>query len=390
MMTLRSLAVSLAGTPGPAARAALALAFLAGTAAPAALAQSSYALTKLSAPFLGQANAIGQIDSQNRVTASVGYLSGFNLAAIFGGSPSDQWAYSMFVSRWPASTATSVSPAKVLAQPDHFGGQSRDGSKVLLQSDGHIYYDSVRRLRVSVPPPTTPFGSWTVRGIRDDGAMVGQAHNPPATPLGGSTWHPLYWAPGGASPVALPFDPAYHSASAHLINARGDVAGEAQEAGSNLGRAALWRASGTMQVLDLTPGMASRTVALTDTGDVLVLSYRPGDGQNFFTVVRDGVTRQVAPPNQEDMLTAYDMNASATVVGTLAPRQVFDGQQNRAFIWKDGVLSDLTAWVKARGLRLPAGAVISAAWSINAEGSILAMMREADGKASMVRLTARP
>ena len=65
----------------------------------AAQAQSSYALTKLSEPFLGKFDAYenaGQIDSQNRVTATGRYVSGFTLYS-WGQNPG--FTYTNHVSR---------------------------------------------------------------------------------------------------------------------------------------------------------------------------------------------------------------------------------------------------------------------------------------------------
>lgn len=371
--------------------AVLAFATLSGLGA--AQAQTSYAMTKLGAPFLGRAPYIGQIDAQNRVTASVDYLAGFNFfAPINGGEP---YIYASFVSRWPASTAATVSPTKLIAQVDNFSSQSSDGNKVLVQANNKVWYDVLKRQFVPVPAPGAAAPgllSWYVFSINDDGALSGSALSEPDGPTGLGVSVPLYWPPGAAAPIALPVPAAFTGGGiASFINKQGLMAGEVRESRSEIQRAVVWRTPTSMEVLNNEPGVASRPWAVSDAGHVLVLSYVPGQRAQQFTVhSSNGMTRQITAPNPQDSLTVNGMNASGVVVGTVTPPNVFNGQQDRAFIWKDGVFNDLTAWVAAKGVRLPAGAVIANAWRINAQGSILASMREANGKSSIVRLTARP
>jgi len=63
---------------------------------------------------------------------------------------------------------------------------------------------------------------------------------------------------------------------------------------------------------------------------------------------------------------------------------------SRAFIWRNGVTTDLTTWVASKGVKLPAGAVLADAYDINDAGSILAIQRASNGTLSYVRLTAKP
>lgn len=80
-----------------------------------------------------------------------------------------------------------------------------------------------------------------------------------------------------------------------------------------------------------------------------------------------------------------------TVVGSLylfGPNAQQGSQ--RAFIFKDGVMSDLTAYATARGVKLPSGEHLSAATSVNAQGAITTGYDTADGKFIALKLTAQP
>jgi hypothetical protein len=97
------------------------------------------------------------------------------------------------------------------------------------------------------------------------------------------------------------------------------------------------------------------------------------------------------------------MNASGTVVGQISRYpayigflhqshaiSIWNGDEGRAFIWKNGVMTDLTTLVANKGVKVPAGAVFINAVSINDKGSIAAIYRDTSGELSLVRLTAKP
>lgn len=370
-------------------RVALLAIALAGTIA-AAQAQSSYALTKLSEPFLGKhdihGNA-GQIDSQNRVTATGRYVSGFTLYS-WGQNPG--FTYTNYVSRWPASTAASVSPSKLITQAGSFSHQSPDGSKIFLilsAKPGH-YYDTAKRQFVEVPAPGNS-AHWGVNAVNDSGAMAGIDYdNQGIAPATGT--RALRWTPGTAAPEVLPMGSEFDRSSASFINREGDVVGKVEKVEARLSRAVVWRESGAFEVLNNEPDTFSSPLGVTDSGDVLIWKEKVGTSESIYALVSNGVTKTIAAPNPGDQLSRITINANGVVVGTVTQPSAPEGFRERGFIWKDGVFTDLTAWVTAKGLKLPQGAVISVAWQINAQGSILASLREANGTTSVVRLTAKP
>lgn len=352
----------------------------------AAQAQSSYALTKLSEPFLGKLGAAGQIDSQNRVTGTVYYVSGYKLYQ-WGAPPG--YTYTSYVSRWPASTAASVSPSKLISQTKDFRHQSPDGSKVFVSLIDDQYYDTVKRQFVTVAAPNDS-ERWYVNAINDSGAMAGTAIADSPT-QGAQSVSAVRWMPGAAAPEVLPISSEFNHSTASFINRNGAVVGKVGVVGSALSaRAAIWRESGAFEVLSTEPDTSSSPLGITDSGDVLVWITKANPPEQSYALISNGVAKTIAAPNPGERLSPTSINAVGVVVGTINQPSAPEGFRDRGFIWKDGVLTDLTAWVTAKGLKLPLGSVISGPWQINAQGSILATMRDANGKTTLVRLTAKP
>lgn len=348
-------------------------------------AQSSYALTKLSEPFLGKLGAAGQIDSQNRVTGTVYYVSGYKLYQ-WGAPPG--YTYTSYVSRWPASTAASASPSKLISQSDSFRYQSPDGSKVFASLIDKQYYDTVKRQFVTIPAPNDS-ERWYVNGINDSGAMAGTAVADSPT-QGAQSVSAMRWMPGAAAPEVLPISSEFNHSTASFINRNGAVVGEVGVVGFSQSRAAIWRESGAFEVLNNEPDTSSRPLGITDSGDVLVWITKANTPEQSYALISHGLAQTIAAPNPGEWLSRPAINAKGVVVGTINQPSAPEGFRDRGFIWKDGVLTDLTAWVTAKGLKLPMGAVISVPWQINAQGSILASLRDANGKTTLVRLTAKP
>lgn len=353
-------------------------------------AQSSYVLTNLSEPFLGKHGIDeigGDIDFQNRVTATARYLSGFSLYS-WGQNPGP--SYTEYVARWGASTATSVSPSKLISKAGYFDHQSPDGSKVFVVASMSPtqYYDTVKGQFVPIPAPSNA-AQWSIRSIDDSGAMVGNAYlylsNPSTSAL-----RAVRWVPGAAAPEILPIGAQYNRSGASFINRQGDVLGEVGELGSERLRAAIWHASGTFEVLNNDPDTTTRPYGLSDSGDALVWMDNTRTATQGYAVISNGVVKPVEPLNPAHQISRFTLNANGVLVGRITDFSLPVGFRERGFIWKDGVLTDLTAWVTAKGVKLPQGTVVAIPWHINAQGSILATLRDATGKTSLARLTARP
>ncbi|MFY9479452.1 MAG: hypothetical protein WAQ08_17560 [Aquabacterium sp.] len=86
------------------------------------------------------------------------------------------------------------------------------------------------------------------------------------------------------------------------------------------------------------------------------------------------------------------INSRGVIMGCVGPSgsQECHWGMGRAFIWREGVLQDLTDLVRSKGAALPSGAVLIAVHAINDAGSFVARMRAPNAQDTIVRLTAVP
>lgn len=394
----------------------IALLLAASMHAPAA-AQSRYTLSTLKPPFLGKVEANQFIDSQNRVFASVAYYrsAGF----VFDNNWRLTWQtfYDPYPAMWSGSSATSLSPSKLLNNKVlNVVGISRKGSKLLMDQPlepgspdaatrtASVYDTSSRQALnyiVNGVLGSTLGTRVSVYSVNDQGWVAG-AITSTIDDIGRTLTRAARWRPGQAAELLqMPTDAV--GSAALSINAAGDVAGEVQQAtagGGTVTRAAVWRLDGSLVLLETPPGAQASAKSIADNGTVLVLQTAPlgngladtslslhangqvqalpsvaGDtaGQFFHVVTHDSLS-----PDGDTVVGVRYLNDFS------APR----GSQ-RAFIYKDGTTHDLTSHASAKGVKLPAGAHLTAAMGINAQGSMAAGY-EAAGRFVAVRLTAVP
>ena len=117
-----------------------------------AQAQSSYAMTTLKPPTLGKSSGQALLDSQNRATGTAGYLAGPDLFAFFF-TKAVQGSYTDYVSRWSASTSSSLTPSKLYSQTASLRGMSPDGNNVVVSGvPSAMIYNVVSAKAVTLPP----------------------------------------------------------------------------------------------------------------------------------------------------------------------------------------------------------------------------------------------
>ncbi len=164
-------------------------------------------------------------------------------------------------------------------------------------------------------------------------------------------------------------------------------AGVCEENGSNYRCwPTVWE-NGQMRLIDQRTG---RVVGTNANKQLLIQRFN-----NVYTVWTRGTEQTIAPLTAGQFAVPSGMNAAGVVVGrsgssaTEAP-DLYKYVGGRAFIWINGSTQDLTNYVKARGAKLPSGAVLEDARAINDKGSIVAVMKNWLGTRSIVRLTAKP
>jgi hypothetical protein len=145
--------------------------------------------------------------------------------------------------------------------------------------------------------------------------------------------------------------------------------------------------NGQMRIIDQRTGRVVGT-----NGNKQLLIERLNHAHAVWT---RGTEQTIAPLTAGHVAIPSGMNAAGVIVGrsgtsaTDAP-DLYNYAGGRAFIWINGSTQDLTQYAKARGAKLPSGAVLEDARAINDRGSIVAVMKNWLGVRSVVRLTAIP
>jgi uncharacterized membrane protein len=400
------------------------LALVLGACALGAQAQSSYTLATLRSSNSFAVTPI-VLDSQNNALGTAYYYDSFGSLLfgatgipVFGGSG---YIYVTEPSKWAAGTSTSVAPTRLVkGAHQNLTSASADGSKLLTASGLYeaatgklIYYVSDLQVGISQQP-----GNYQrVRNGANDGSVAITFDIFSSEPLTPSVRRGAVVHGTSQIPVLLPLG-NHLSSTASAISASGSlVGGTVVETSTGFGRAAVWT-NEQLSVLDSKPNRGSNVMRINAVGQALVCAvsgvstltdsvngpYLQTTYRNPVSVVfSNGGEQAIAPLAAGQVANAWAINASGTVVGRSGPESaspyVAYSPQNcigtattnsRAFIWRNGVTTDLTTFVASKGVKLPAGAVLADAMDINDQGSILAVQRASNGTLSYVRLTAKP
>lgn len=379
--------------------------------APAAHAQSSYTLNTLSGAFTSD-HAL-RIDTQNRVLGGQTYLVGYEPSPYWFGLPSP--IYGQRVAQWAQPfLGGTVSPTYPVGRSGYMTGASPDGNKILLTQVVNSLFD-----RATKSIQTLPSTLGYVMDVNNAGTVVGTLVVPPVldVPLPPASENnpdtnkaAMVWTSGAIA--SLPMG-AYTSAGTVALNASGVVVGAVYCAPSRqFTRAARWN-NGVLEVLEEQPGRGSLALDVSDAGHVLVKrwdvrivpSTQPGTGEPYdridqinevYGVFHQGAYAQIVStiPGYGMVGTARQVNASGAVIGTVLPdAPILNGkaQPPRAFLWQGGQMQDLTALAASKGVKLPAGTVLSVVVALNDQGSLVAGFEHPSTKRqTYVRLQAKP
>lgn len=375
----------------------------------AAMAQSRLLVSTLKPPYLGKLEANQLIDNQNRVFAYLSYYDGIGLEFGFGGSKT-RWVtkYQAFPASWPASTSASLSPTKLLnTKYLRVVSLSRNGSKLLINqtTPGTMaVYDTATRQPLSYVVNGNAVSNLgpgaQANGVNDQGWVAG-AVTPVPFSIDNNQILAARWRPGQAVEM-LPLPHGMTHASASCINAAGEVAGwvgQLNASGYIVRRLAKWGVDGTVQMLDASPPGGYDIVSIADNGTLLVVgSAQRTDGREYSTLTLlapNGSTQALPIANDRNFsfnVGPHHLSPDGdTVIGS-SQGSYGTSQYGifRAFMFKDGVMNDLTTYATARGLKLPAGTHLSTVTSVNAQGTIAAGYKAADGKYVALKLTPAP
>ena len=405
----------------PTALAALLAVGLTSGFSTTALAQSAYTMSVLGKPSGAYSFAPTTLDDQGVVRGAMYYRSGVKYAPPFAFLP----AYLYQALSWSGTTATAPATlgGKYLFpklsnnsgwQVGPFNKTTEFGSSVLPEvfpSTTTIYGSSFRGANVFAPGSvgsTTMLRKGTVdtdlsallakslgnstasgfksmfsaKGMNNAGAIVGVFLRPVTLSDGavGSVGTPLVFSNG--TYTTLEVGP-YQSLYPIDINDAGTVVGTVSgkdPVGANKNLPALWVNQRLTTVGDVSLSR-HKPLSINNAGQVLLvgdngmsLTVSPYDFErqlrsSSMVWSNNSVTPLVSPNN--DGVQATAMNDQGTVVGCILSSAGPQTVDARPFIWKNGVLLDLTQEWASKGVSLPAGSRWGCPLAINNSGSVL-------------------
>jgi probable HAF family extracellular repeat protein len=362
-----------------------------------AQAQSGYVMTTLKPPTLGKSGGQALLDSQNRATGTAGYLAGPDLFAFFF-TKAVQGSYTDYVSRWSASTSSSLTPSKLYSQTTRLLGMSPDGNNVVVSAVPSAMIYNVGSAKAVTLPPLDGASAATCTNVyfytyavNDAGAAASScavAQEAGAAPNAPARTRAVRWLPGKPGQI-LPLGAEFISSGGGYINAKGMVAGTVTERDTGLDRVALWAADGTLTTWANEPNIRTYPMGMDDAGRVLVYRFRDGDIFSTFGITDNGTIRPITPSSPDvTSLNVQGISPTGVVVGM----SISSTRGGRAFAWRDGVFTDLTDLLRSKGVSMPASAYLSNVWSMNAQGSFVGnyIASATASTATTVRFIAKP
>lgn len=380
-----------------------------------AQAQSSYSMTTLGlgTAYQNQPSSptTAWIDSQERVWSNLSYYEGRKLVAVWGTGGSlfpFKWVWRDTFTTYPvrhAGTGTTLAASKLSTKSGMLHVVSPNGQRAYLTPVGAL-------TPVSPSPAVTVEAGGMVLAMQDSGAYTGRLAKTDASA-------PALWVPGQAR-QDLPVPTGYRGGVGLALNTRNEVAGAVFTQTYLVPQAAVWQ-QGQLTVLDATANQGSFATGISELGHVLVVNYpytvQPNDtatptfnasrGPSTYTVFYNGQRLGLSCPAALPRALATAISPSGLVVGhcTANPGDTFVSTellpvttqpnppteayyQSKAWIWKNGVGTELASYLTARGVKLPTGLVLRYVLAVNAKGSMVVETLNASGQSGLVRFTA--
>jgi hypothetical protein len=404
--------------------ATLAVALAAGLGAGAAHAQSSYSMSTLALGTAYQNQPqlpyAAWIDAQDRVWSNLTYYEGKKLVTIwFPGSGvfPVQWRWEDTFNTYPVrhtGSGTTVAATKLSSKRGNVFVVSPNGQRAYLTPTGTL-------TPVSPSPAVTVEAGGEVLAMQDSGAYTGRLAESAAVPpvYVALSYFPALWVPGQPR-QDLPVPAGFRGGVGRALNTRNEVAGAVFTSPNLVPQAAVWR-QGQLTVLDGAANQGSFATGLSELGHVLVVSYPytevPGNtatpsyqatrGPSSYSVFYNGQRLGLNCPAALPHARASAISPSGLVVGqcsanlggtsvstefppaTLQPDPPNESYSSgQAWIWKDGVGTDLASYLAARGVKLPTGLALRFVLAVNAKGSMVVLTVNASGQQGLVKFNA--
>lgn len=231
--------------------------------------------------------------------------------------------------------------------------------------------------------PTLGGNNGFATGANNRSQIVGWAennvHDPTCVPPQVLQFRAVVWGPGRNQIRELPPLPGDTSGAATAINDRGQVAGISGTCDQAVGRhtakhAVMWDNGRVMDIGDLGEATWNTPMAINQRGDVAGFAAMPGSDPDdpilhaFLWTKHDGIQDLGTLPG-DTTSEAHGINERRQVVGLSC------GATCRAFLWEDGVMTDLNTLV-APGYT----GVLTDARDINDLGEITGRAAHASGE----------
>jgi len=226
--------------------------------------------------------------------------------------------------------------------------------------------------------PTLGGNNGFAAGANNLGQITGWAenavHDSACVPPQQLQFRPVVWGPGPSAVRELPLYPGDTSGAATGINDRGQAIGISGRCDQAVGRfsaihALLWDNGSTTLLPDLGAGMWNTPMAINQRGDVAGFVAQPGDDPDnprlraFLWTKKRGFRNLGTLGPEHDFSEAHGINSAGQVTGV----SCVSGSQPltcRAFLWQNGVMTDLNELVA------PSSTVLINGQDINERGEI--------------------
>jgi probable HAF family extracellular repeat protein len=201
--------------------------------------------------------------------------------------------------------------------------------------------------------PTLGGNNGFATGANNRGQIVGWAenavHDPTCAPPQVLQFRAVVWGPGRNQVRELPPLPGDTSGAATALNDRGQVAGISGTCDQAVGRhtakhAVIWENGRVTDIGSLGEVTWNTPMAINQRGDVAGFAAMPGSDPDdpilhaFLWTKRDGI-RDLGTLPGDTISEAHGINERRQVVGLSC------GATCRAFLWEDGVMTDLNTLV---------------------------------------------